>query len=244
VDELSYPPEAINKEDPIWLFNPQLSRSIWLDFIQEADVDGITTYQYSPSPEVFAMTNPDNFCYCPEVEKCAKVDENAEDAWDISDCQDRTHKLLPCIDGLLFLQGSYGVPIIMSTPHFLDADESLWKAIDGVQPDREKHITFLNIEPTTGMSIQAHKRIQVSLPVRDSDYFKDLQNLAGPVNGTVWPVVWVDEGADANQENLDMLKSMLVTPFMVVDVGSYLLIGIGGVLLILSASLHLFCKPS
>jgi len=243
-DGISYPPEAINKEDSLWLFNEQLSRSIWLDFIQEADVDGITTYQYSPSPEVFAMTNPDNFCYCPEVEKCAKVDESAEDAWDMSDCQDRTHKLLPCVDGLLFLQGSYNVPIIMSTPHFLDADESLWKAIDGVQPDREKHITFLNIEPTTGMSIQAHKRIQVSLPVRDSDYFKDLQNLAGPVNGTVWPVVWVDEGADANQENLDMLKSMLVTPFMVVDVVSYLLIGIGGVLLILSASLHFFCKPS
>jgi len=132
----------------------------------------------------------------------------------------------------------------MSTPHFLDADESLWKAIDGVQPEREKHITFLNIEPTTGMSLQAHKRIQVSVPVTHSDYFKDLGELRDPENRTVWPVVWVDEGADANQENLDLLKSMLVTPFMLVDVGTYVLIGIGGVLLILSAALHCFCKPS
>ena len=80
-DGISYPPEAITKDDPIWIFNDQLSRSIWLNYVQEvvqkclkkkiilsqADVDGVTTYQYSPRPEVFAMTNPDNFCYCPKV---------------------------------------------------------------------------------------------------------------------------------------------------------------------------------
>ena len=123
------------------------------------------------------------------------MDENNEDAWDISDCQDKSLKLEACIDGLLDLQGSYGVPIIMSTPHFLDADPSLHEAIDGVDPDREKHITFLNIEPTTGfltnfqyyllifhlgMSLQAHKRIQVSVPVAKSEYFHDLQNLRDP----------------------------------------------------------------
>jgi len=241
-DGISYPPEAITKDDPIWIFNDQLSRSIWLNYVQEADVDGVTTYQYSPRPEVFAMTNPDNFCYCPKVEQCAKVDENEEDAWDISDCQDKSLKLEACIDGLLDLQGSYGVPIIMSTPHFLDADPSLHEAIDGVDPDREKHITFLNIEPTTGMSLQAHKRIQVSVPVAKSEYFHDLQNLRDPEDRIIWPVVWVDEGADATQENLDLLKSMLVTPFILVDVATGLLIGVGGVLILLAGALHFFCK--
>ena len=37
------------------------------NILSQADVDGITTYQFSPKPDVFAMTNPDNFCYCPEV---------------------------------------------------------------------------------------------------------------------------------------------------------------------------------
>jgi len=243
-DGISYPPVAINKDDPIWIFNDQLARSIWLNFVDEVDVDGVTTYQYSPRPEVFAMTNPDNFCYCPKVEQCVKVDANKEDAWDISDCQNKTLKLEACTDGLLDLQGSYGVPIIMSTPHFLDAHESLPEAFDGVEPDPEKHITYLNIEPTTGMSLQAHKRIQVSVPVGHSDYFQDLIGLDDPANRTIWPVVWVDEGADATQENLDLIKSMLVTPFILVDVGTGLLIGIGGVLLILSAALQFFCKPS
>ena len=87
-----------------------------------------------------------------------------EDAWDISDCQNKTLKLEACIDGLLDLQGSYGVPIIMSTPHFLDAHEDLPKAIDGVQPDREKHITFLNIEPTTGKHLNTNSLSVSCLP--------------------------------------------------------------------------------
>ena len=32
---------------------------------------------------------------------------------------------------------------------------------------------------------------------------------------TIWPVVWVDEGADATEENLDLIKSMLVTHNMI-----------------------------
>ena len=118
------------------------------------------------------MTNPDNFCYCPKVlhhhmklltqdnlpkvEQCAKVDETQEDAWDISDCQNKALKLETCLDGLLILQGPMGVPIVMSTPHFLDADKSLHEAFDGVQPIREKHITYLNIEPTTGKNFKEH----------------------------------------------------------------------------------------
>lgn len=47
-----------------------------------------------------------------------------------------------------------GVPVIMSTPHFLDADPSLPLAIEGVEPIREKHITFLDIEPNTGGMVE------------------------------------------------------------------------------------------
>ena len=38
----------------------------------------------------------------------------------------------------------------MSTPHFLDADPMLVAAIDGIDPVRESHMTFLNLEPRTG----------------------------------------------------------------------------------------------
>merc|ERR1712071_507107 len=153
------------------------------------------------------------------------------DSWDMTDCQDKTLRgNAACLDGLLSVQGCQGAPVIMSTPHYLDSDPSLSAAFDGVSPDREKHITYLHIEPTTGLPIEAHKRIQVSVPVDASLYFTDFNK----VDTLIFPVVWVDEGADIDEENLDKLKSMLVTPFLLVDIGTGLLIGIGSLLIILS----------
>ena len=55
-----------------------------------------------------------------------------------------------CIDGIISLQGCQGVPVIMSTPHFLDGDVALVDAIDGIQPVRELHQTYLHVEPLSG----------------------------------------------------------------------------------------------
>ena len=43
-----------------------------------------------------------------------------------------------------------GVPVIMSTPHFLDGDPELAAAIDGIQPVHDKHVTYLHVEPLSG----------------------------------------------------------------------------------------------
>ena len=50
---------------------------------------------------------------------------------------------------------------ICSQPHFYNADPSLEKAIDGIKGDIEKHDTYLDIEPLTGITLSAHKRGQV-----------------------------------------------------------------------------------
>jgi len=223
-DGLAYAPN-VNKEDKIWLFNDQLCRSIWLTFQKEVDIDGIKTYQYSPDKEVFSMSNPDNYCYCPRVKDCAvEVPEN--DTWNMKGCD-------KCKDGILSLQGCQGAPVVMSTPHFLDGDPSLAEAIDGINPVRDAHVTYLNLEPMTGMPLQAHKRIQINVPLFQSKRFELLKN----VIESLFPLVWVDEGADIDQENLDKAKGMLVTPFLAVDIGSGVIIGLGGVL-ILAVIIH------
>ena len=50
---------------------------------------------------------------------------------------------------------------ICSQPHFYNADPSLEQAIDGLKSDIEKHDTYLDIEPLTGITLSAHKRGQV-----------------------------------------------------------------------------------
>merc|ERR1712098_676196 len=77
-DGMGYAPN-VDKNSDVWLFNDQLCRSIWLSYQEEVDVHGIKTYQYSPDPSVFSMSNPDNYCYCPKVSQCAKPTQENTD---------------------------------------------------------------------------------------------------------------------------------------------------------------------
>ena len=51
----------------------------------------------------------------------------------------------------------------MTAPHFHNADPGLLDQVIGVSPDVEKHDTYLDIEPITGVALSAHKRIQVQI---------------------------------------------------------------------------------
>lgn len=39
-----------------------------------------------------------------------------------------------------------GVPMIISKPHFLDADQNLLKAVEGLKPVKKLHDNFLQFE--------------------------------------------------------------------------------------------------
>jgi len=213
-DGLAFSP-GVEESETLWLFNDQLCRSLWLTYERDENIDGIKSLRFTPPASVFDFSNPDNFCYCPGVEDCA-VKVEGEDRWDLTGC---SH----CKDGIISLQGCQGVPVLMSTPHFLDGDETLVEAIDGIQPVRESHQTFLHVEPLSGMPLQAHKRIQISLPLKPSSKFTVLNS----VKENVFPLAWVDEGADIDDENLKKAKGFLVTPFIAVDATMGVMIALG-----------------
>ena len=47
----------------------------------------------------------------------------------------------------------------------------------------------------------------------------------------MFPLAWVDEGADIDDENLKLAKSFLVTPFIAVDATMGVLIALGCMLI-------------
>ena len=77
------------------------------------------------------------------------------DQWDMSGCGQ-------CNNGLISSQGCKGAPAFGSSPHFYNAHPDLVQQVEGVEPSHDKHATFLNIEPFSGISFQAHARLQVS----------------------------------------------------------------------------------
>ena len=152
-DGTQFPP-FVEKEETKWLFVSELCRSIWLDFDTEVEVEDIEAYRYRPPFEVFNMRNPNNYCYCPEFRDCAVASDN--DTWNANDCYEY------CKDGFIKVGECYGgLPLIMSAPHYWNVEESLNSQIKGLKADRDKHDTFLDVEPITGVALRAHKRIQV-----------------------------------------------------------------------------------
>lgn len=71
----------------------------------------------------------------------------------------------PC--GLGNMTSVLGAPVFASKPHFLNSSETLVNAIDGLKPDVELHDTYIDVEPWTGSTIRAHKRLQLSVMFED-----------------------------------------------------------------------------
>ena len=56
---------------------------------------------------------------------------------------------------------------------------------------------------------------------------------------TLMPLLWVDEGADIDQENIDLLKEMLITPILILEAAKWTMIALGFVLAVLGAFMYI-----
>ena len=135
-----------------------------------------------------------------------------------------------CVDGLFSTLGCQGAPAYGSGPHFLSGAPFLSEAVDGLKPDPEKHVTFLNIEPLSGIAFQAHKRIQISFHLSQVKNIRVLSE----VQEVFFPLLWSDEGADITEEWKSKYKKMVKTPFLLVDIFTYLGITVGSLCIVLT----------
>ena len=86
----------------------------------------------------------------------------------------------------------FDMPIILSWPHFLNAEEKYSDAIDGLNPDPKKHGFWFDIQEVTGTTLSAKARIQINMNVKKLKNFSDLSS----INDTVIPILWFEEGID------------------------------------------------
>src|SRR6218665_524269 len=107
------------------------SRSLYLTYFKDASYKGIPTQIFSIPDEVLAgsRTNPDNACFCMETDsKLIEERCTLDGVFDASLCQD-------------------DVPIIISLPHFMNADKRITDNIIGLKPDENLHRPELHVEP-------------------------------------------------------------------------------------------------
>jgi len=229
-------PPFIKDQEKLWIFNTLPCRSIFLNYKENTKIEGISVREYEVPLDGANINKKINVCACEELsnlvnEEDSCVKEKDDETLDISNCT-----ITSCYNGLQDITKCQGAPTYMSYPHFYLAPEQ-HAYFDGLSPDPEAHRTFLKVEPNTGMTLSLHSRVQLNIPLYSNEDLnskfatakKNMTILENIKTIPAFPVLWLDEGADVDQdpEMVKKLKKELVTPLAALNVSKWVLIGVG-----------------
>ncbi|XP_018319313.1 scavenger receptor class B member 1 [Agrilus planipennis] len=144
--------------------------------------EGFHSYTYTVADNFLAKgsENPENQCFCLN-----------------GNCLPRgLGDMTPCY---------YDIPIVMSQPHFLNADPSLLADVDGLSPDEEKHNTKFIIHPEMGLPLKANMKIQINLRMTDTKY----NHKTRPFNNLTLPLFWVELNANEIPSSIYLYLTLL-----------------------------------
>ncbi|XP_030576320.1 platelet glycoprotein 4 [Archocentrus centrarchus] len=209
-DASSFPP-FLDKKIPLFFFSSDICRSVSASYEATLNLKGIEVYRYGLLPSTLAspVDNPDNKCFC----RNHKTTKNCTLAGvlDISSCSD-------------------GRPVYISLPHFLNGSASLREDVLGLNPNEEHHKTFLEVEPTTGFTLNFAKRIQVNMMYGPSKVITVLKKVK---NYTLFPLAWLNETAMLDDETADMFKRELTSRIQMLEIIQQVLLIAGVIIFVL-----------
>ncbi|XP_042191751.1 platelet glycoprotein 4 [Callorhinchus milii] len=210
-DGSSFPP-FIDKKD-LYFFSSDICRSIFAKYEGTQKLKGIPVQRFAVPPEALASPreNPDNHCFCKED----IVSQNCTlgGFLDISACHD-------------------GKPVYISLPHFLYASPEIQKSMQGLNPKKAIHETFMDVEPTTGFTLRVAKRLQINIMFKPSTKIKILSNIKEPL---IFPVLWLNETATVDDETAQLFRDSLLVPVTALGIVQLTLICSGSLLVLVCA---------
>lgn len=98
-----------------------------------------------------------------------------------------------------------GPPVLMSFPHFCHVDPAVAAQTTGVSPcNTTLHDLWLGVEPNTGITMAARKRLQVSSAFdgRHSSFDRD-------VRPTILPIFWAEEAGELGEAEAEQIRTQL-----------------------------------
>lgn len=205
-------PPYLPKEMLMHTFSSDVCRSVPGIFYKEVKTSqGIGLWRFGAQPKGLAnvSVNPDNIGFCtPTRNNCLGAG-----LYNVTNCQ--------TVD-------FFHLPAALSFPHFLFGDPRYIQAVDGIQPNTEKHNPFVDVEPYTGLVLQAYKRLQVNM------YLEPIANITETlgIKPVFLPVFWLEESAAIDDTNAEKFFHLLFTPLLIIHVTEIVLISSGALILI------------
>lgn len=212
-DGTQFPPRFVTENATVRMFVPQMCRSLYLEF-EKSITDLPFELMRFGAPAKMLMggdKNPDNHCYC------AATGCLGDSMLDVTKCMQ-------------------GMPIVMSTPHFYQGDGKELANFEGLAPNKEKHQTFLDLQPAVGVPYEAHKRIQLNFPLGP---FKEGLLSFQNTRDMIHPIFWADETAKMGDSDVTTLKELVVMPYTIVYAAGGSLIGVGTLMVIVGVVIRM-----
>lgn len=159
-----HPPAGSNAS--LYIFNQHLCRPLKFLFEKKSSAQWMNTLRYVMDHQQFSIVaQPENWCFCPKDEPWTRC------------------------EGVLFMRQCLdGAPLALSNPHFLNTPQLLAK-VNGLQPDPEKHIGYLEVERLLGTATEVAVRVQLNIDMKPVNAVNSLRQFR-PV---IMPYIWIDE---------------------------------------------------
>ncbi|XP_076316219.1 LOW QUALITY PROTEIN: scavenger receptor class B member 1-like [Tachypleus tridentatus] len=206
-------PPLKDNQGMVTIFQPDLCRSWKLEYKEEIKNFGMTSRRFTAKTSVLAngTDNPENRCFATRRHLPSGV-------MDMSPCR-------------------YGSPVGLSLPHFYQASPSYLKTVEGLQPNESSHEFFLDIHPISGLSTNIGARLQLNAILERDKMIKQFSN----ITELVLPILWQKVTGFMTKELVEELIRDMENPPFYASICSYCLLAVGGLLLLISTSLFLYC---
>lgn len=175
-DGSQFAPHMIDQDKELKIFIKSFCRPLRLKFEREVTVlNGIPAWRYKVPEGGFdsSWNNPENTCYC---------DSSDESTW----CPpDGVFDASKCVDG---------IPLMLSYPHFLEGNSSLFELFEGLNPDRLKHETFADIHERMAFPIGGASRLQMNFRIKAKEirgFFKS-ESWYKKLDDVILPLFWFE----------------------------------------------------
>lgn len=105
------------------------------------------------------------------------------------------------------------LPLVMSKPHFLDGERSLWKSIEGLNPSERYHNSHLLVDQNTGVILKSEVNFQTNIEL--NRWALKQANISAREN-LIAPIYWTQMTNQASASYLNFVNGEPFSHFQII----------------------------
>ncbi|KAB1275903.1 Platelet glycoprotein 4 [Camelus dromedarius] len=202
-------PPFIEKTRVLQFFSSDICRSMYAVFGAEINLKGIPVYRFILPSMVFASPLQNPDNHCFCTEKTISKNCTLYGVLDIGKC--KGGKLNP----------------------------EIAKTIEGLNPNEEEHSTYLDVEPITGFTLRAAKRLQINMLVKPAKNIEALKNLK---QNYIVPILWINETGTLGDKKAEMFRHQVTEKINLLGLVEMISLSVGVVMFITFIISYCTCR--